>query len=142
MRYKNPKNFSLIEKTVTIATVLKNVLKYGSFFLAFISILFFEFYKYNNRMKKFFYRATENDTLFSIAQKFNIPVTLLVKLNNLKTEVESGDLLYIEKEDCLLYNVKPFDTASSLALKFNTTEQKILSDNGVDYLFYGLIIKI
>ncbi len=93
-------------------------------------------------MKKFFYRVTENDTLFSIAQKFNIPVTLLVKLNNLKTEVESGDLLYIEKEDCLLYNVKPFDTASSLALKFNTTEQKILSDNGVDYLFYGLIIKI
>lgn len=93
-------------------------------------------------MKKFFYRVTEKDTVFSVAKKFNIAPTVLIKLNNLKSEIECGDLLYIEKDDCLLYTVKPFDTVKVLAKKFNTTEDKILSDNGVEYIFYGLIIKI
>ncbi len=93
-------------------------------------------------MKKFFYRVNENDTVFSVAQKFNLPPSRLISQNNLKCEISCGDLLFIEQDDCFLYKVKPFDTAKSIAKKFNTTEEKILRDNGVHYLFYGLKIKI
>ncbi len=93
-------------------------------------------------MKNFFYRVTETDTVFSVSKKFNLAPTALIKQNNLKSEIECGDLLYIEKDDSRLYNVSPFDTPKSIAEKFNTSEQKILKDNGVDYLFYGLVIKI
>ena len=93
-------------------------------------------------MKNFFYRVTETDTVFSVSKKFNLSPTSVIKQNNLKSEIECGDLLYIEKNEDLLYKVAPFDTPKSIAKKFNTTEEKILSDNGVPYLFYGLVIKI
>ncbi len=93
-------------------------------------------------MKKFFYRVGVGDTLTSIANRFNIPVTLLIYENNLDREVELGDMLYIQSEECLLYTVRPTDTLQSVAHKFNVDKDKICSDNRVDYLFYGLKIKI
>ena len=37
-----------------------------------------------------------------------------IKENNLKSEISSGDLLYIEKTDCFIYKVTPFDTVKSV----------------------------
>ncbi len=93
-------------------------------------------------MKKFFYRVSTGDTLTSIADRFNVPVTLLIYENNLDSEVELGDMLYVQSEECLLYTVQPTDTLQSVAQKFNVDEDKIRLNNHVDYLFYGLKIKI
>lgn len=93
-------------------------------------------------MKKFFYRVTENDTALSVAQKFNVSVCKLIKDNNLSGEIEAGDLLFIEQNDKTLYKVKPTDTLKTLAEKFNKTESDILEENGVPYIFCGLIISI
>ena len=93
-------------------------------------------------MKKIFYRVSEGDSIFDIALAFNIPPTVIIKQNNLAREVEAGDMLYFECEDCTLYKVQPCDTLFSIAKKFNTTEQKILEDNCVPYIFCGLIIKV
>ena len=93
-------------------------------------------------MKKFFYRVKEGDTLLSLARKFSVPFSLIIKKNNLHAEISVGDLLYIESPDCITYAVQPFDTAESVGKKFNVSPQKILLDNGVYYLFYGLIICI
>ena len=144
MRYKNPKHFSQTENTVTIATVLKNFLKKSTpcHIAVYIHILFVANGKYNRGMKKFFYRVIEGDTLTSIATKFTLPVTLLIKLNALTNDVSAGDLLYVETTDRTLYRVKPFDTAELLGQKFGVSPKKILEDNGVPYLFYGLIIVI
>ena len=82
------------------------------------------------------------DTAISLAKRFSLPVCKLIKLNNLKGEVQQGDMLYIESTDKELYLVKPFETAESIGKKFNISPQKILSDNGVPYVFYGLIITL
>ena len=93
-------------------------------------------------MEKFFYRVNDGDSVFSVAERFNVSVTALIKQNNLSKEIEAGDLLYIETEPCTLYKVRPEDTALSVAKRFGTSEQKILSDNAVPYVFYGLTIKV
>ena len=93
-------------------------------------------------MKKFFVRVEENQTVLSIANKFCIPATYLIKQNGLKKEISAGDVLFVESTDRTLYRVKPHDTAESIALKFGLSPKKILEDNGVLYLFYGLIIMI
>ena len=93
-------------------------------------------------MKKILYRVADGDTVLSLAQRFNMPITKIIKDNNLLKEICAGDMLYLEIEENSLYKVQPCDTLCSIAKKFNTTEQKILEDNGVPYIFYGLIIKV
>lgn len=92
-------------------------------------------------MKKIFYRVDESDTVFSLSERFSVPVGVIIAQNNLKKEIEAGDMLYIEVEDCkTAYKVQPFDTARSVGRRFGVPSEKILSDNGVPYLFYGLIV--
>jgi len=93
-------------------------------------------------MKKFFYRVADGDSVFSVAERFNVPIAILIKDNNLTRDLIAGDLLYIERAECRVYKVMPCDTLCGLARKFNTTEQKILSDNNIEYIFYGITIKI
>lgn len=93
-------------------------------------------------MEKFFYRVQEGDSLLSISEKFNIPACIIIKLNNLKKEVCLGDILYLEYCEKMRYKVKLFDTAQSVALKFGVDKDKILKDNGVNYLFYGMVLQI
>lgn len=93
-------------------------------------------------MKKIFYRVNLGDTILSVAERFNIPPTKIISDNNLTGEIEQGDMLYLESEQCTLYKVKPTDTLSSIAKKFKVSEQKILKDNGIEYIFCGLLLKI
>ena len=143
--YKNPRNFSHIENTVTIATVLKNLLKNVhplNYNYRPLSILFAKNPKYNMGMKKFFYRVKKGDTVLKLSDTFSLPPTKIVKLNNLKSEILEGDLLYLETDNRTVYTVSLTDTLNSIATKFNTTPEKILNDNGVPYLFYSLKILV
>lgn len=91
--------------------------------------------------KKFFYRVLEGDSIISISKKFNLPAHVIIKQNNLTSEVLVGDMLYIEICGGLVYSVKPFDTFDSLALKFNTSKQRLIEkNNNLPYIFYGLKI--
>ena len=93
-------------------------------------------------MKKFFYRVQKGDSITSLSCKFNECVFKLIKDNNLKKEIESGDLLFIESDANQLYLVKPQDTLLSISKKFNKDQNQILQDNDLPYLFCGLKIKI
>ncbi len=93
-------------------------------------------------MKKFFYRVAEGDSVLNIAERFNLPMTAVIKDNNLVREVECGDLLLIQPCDRALYKVQATDTVQGLSKRFNVAEQKILQDNGLNYIFYGLNIKV
>jgi hypothetical protein len=141
MRYKNPKNFSHIENTVTIATVLKNFLN-AQLSKSYLYILFGSVLKYNSGMKKFYYRVQEGQTLKSISEKTGISVNSIIKENALTEEVWAGDLLFLTKEDCTFYKVLPQDTVKSICKKFNLTEEQFFSLNGVPYVYYGQIIKV
>ncbi len=91
-------------------------------------------------MEKFFYRVNNEDTINSLCNKFNLPIGVFIKLNNLKKEIEDGDVVVIEKHKEKLYSVMPLDTLKSVAKKYNTTEEKLKETNNVEYLFYGLKI--
>lgn len=92
-------------------------------------------------MKKFFYRVGEGDTVFSLSQKFSVPVGIIISLNNLTKEIECGDMLYIEK-DCgqTVYSVGLYETAFSIGQKFGISPSVLLKKNRLPYFFYGLTI--
>ena len=91
-------------------------------------------------MKKFFYRVEEGETVFSIANKFSIPPSLLIKDNLLNSEVSAGDLLIVRPPLNRLYKVRPEDTILSISKRFNISEEEILINNCIPYIFYGLTI--
>jgi spore germination protein YaaH len=93
-------------------------------------------------MKNFFYRVTAEDTLTSVCKRFSVPIGKLIKCNNLNCEIAEGDMLYIEKSNCRLYKVLPHDTLKSISARFNVPGYRILEDNAVPYIFYGLVISI
>ncbi len=93
-------------------------------------------------MKKFYYRVQKDDSVLSISNKFNLCVFTIIENNNLKGEIEAGDILYIQSQSDSLYTVKPCDTIYSICKKFNKKEEELLQENNVDYIFCGLKIKI
>ena len=93
-------------------------------------------------MEKFFYRVETGDSVLSLSQKFNVPVCKLVEDNNLKSEIKRGELLFIERKTAVYYKVKPFDKVEDIAKKFCVSKERLLKDNAVNYIFYGLILKI
>ena len=92
-------------------------------------------------MKKFFYRVTDGDTVLLVSRNLGVPLTTLIKQNSLTSEIRAGDLLYVETEN-QPYIVKPFETFSHIAKKLGVSEQKLRDDNQVEYLFYGLSLKV
>ena len=92
-------------------------------------------------MKKFFYRVSVEDTVFSVARAQKVPLTVLINQNSLTQEISAGDLLYIESEK-EPYIVQPFDTFNSISKRLGVEEAKLRADNGVDYIFYGLSLKV
>lgn len=89
-------------------------------------------------MKKFLYRVKKGDTLFSISEKFNLSINLLIEHNNLKCEVSPYDLLVIEQKDCQVYVVCRGEQKVDILNKFNLTEKEFRDFNGdIPYVFYG-----
>ncbi len=109
--------------------------------LTCLYILFQTKSKYNSGMKKFFYRVQQEDTLNSIAQKFNSPIGRLIFNNKLTKEVSAGDILFIEQVKNV-YLVKPLDRLEDLAKKFNQSPQEILQKNHLMYIYCGLLIEV
>ena len=93
-------------------------------------------------MKNFLYRVQDGDTVFSVSEKFNIPPCLIIKENNLNCELQAGDMLVIPEFYGKVYTVGIFENIEDIAERFSTSPEKILRDNGVSYVFYGLKIKI
>lgn len=92
-------------------------------------------------MKKIFYRVKKDDTLFCIAQRFNVSVFSIIKENLLNQEVEEGDMLVIDSNQST-YKVLPLENLKDIAKKLNISEQELIELNGIDEVFYGAIIKV
>ena len=93
-------------------------------------------------MEKFFYRVKKGDTLFTVSLKFSIPTSIIIDDNNLKKEIEEGDILYLSEPNGFSYVVKAGDTAESIADKFSVNPTELLLKNKTPYFFYGEIIVI
>lgn len=92
-------------------------------------------------MKKFFYRVEEGDSVLSLADRFEVPALTIIKLNNLKSEVSAGDLLFIKACE-KTYRIGIFDTVNSVSEKFGVSAERLKEKNGTEYFYYGQLIEI
>jgi len=98
------------------------------------------------------YTVKKGDTLYSIANKYNISISELKELNNLTSNALSiGQTLKIRDnssdiitEDYDYYTVKQGDTLYSIAKRYNTTfnELKELNNLSTNVLSIGQMLKI
>ena len=82
------------------------------------------------------YTVQRGDTLYSISQKFNIPVNKLKEINNLNTNTILPGQILIIKENVTppqptTYKVQKGDTLYSISQKFNTTVDEIKRLNNI-----------
>ena len=82
-------------------------------------------------------RVDSGATLESLAEKYHTTVVAIKKLNNLRTDIFVGMRLIVEENQGEYYTVQPFDTLDSIAVKFNSSRQRIQELNGVDRVFIG-----
>ncbi len=82
------------------------------------------------------YLVEEGDTLRGIAEEFSTTEQLIITDNFLKNPIKTGDRLYI-KSYKKIYEVTPYDSIKSIALKFDTTAEKILEINKILYIYVG-----
>ena len=81
------------------------------------------------------YTVKSGDTLYSIAKKYNTTVDNIKNLNNLSTNTLSiGQTLQIpsSEENYVTYTVQSGDTLYSIARKYNTTVNEIMSANNLN----------
>jgi len=111
----------------------------------------------------FIYIVEENDNLFSIAEKFDVDVLVLMALNNLTYDsvIRVGDELLIPPPNLELptdtplpddtrgtieYVVKTGDTLEGIAVKFNSTVEAIIEENegleNANEIFVGQVLII
>jgi len=100
----------------------------------------------------FVYEVLENDSLFTIAEKFNVDLLVLIAINNLDATnplIRVGDKLTIPGPDTQLptpspiplsmrrgtlveYTVQTGDTVAIIAEKFNSTVDEIVAENELE----------
>lgn len=113
----------------------------------------------------FIYQVQEGDTLFGIAQQFQVDLLLLLTMNNLDPAnpiIHTGDSLTIPGPDTALpsstplpenigtgtvidYRVQAGDSLLSIALTFNSTVDEIKLENEIENeneIFVGQVIKV
>ena len=80
------------------------------------------------------YKVKEGDSLWSIANKFNLDINTLFGCNEMKNPnyLRVGMSLRIPNQDGVFYKVKSGDTLAKLASKYGTTVALIQQANGLE----------
>ena len=84
---------------------------------------------------RFVYRVSERECLFEICKKFNQTPRQIILNNQLSCMPMLNSLIYIERGEGLLYMVKVDDTLEKIANRYGKSEEEILQNNNVQYIF-------
>jgi LysM repeat protein len=84
----------------------------------------------------FTYVVESGDTLYSIARKFNTTVSIILKFN----QIPNPNLIYIGQNiliaesppEAIIYTVRPGDTLNSIAQRYGTLVQNLITFNYLD----------
>ena len=77
-----------------------------------------------------FYRVQKDDNIESIARKFSISQTSIVR-NNPSVELYDGEVVKILKKRDIQHIVKPMETLSQIANKYNVSEEALIKLNSL-----------
>lgn len=85
------------------------------------------------------YFVKAGDTLNSVADKFCVIKEELCADNDLELndELRAGEILWIRKRNSYIHIVKPLETLSTLATKYNVTITHIKELNNIEEIFIG-----
>ena len=86
--------------------------------------------------KKFLYRVQKQDTLKSIAIRFDEDIQK-IKNDNTIEDVYEGQILFIDCSKTNIYVVKPLDTLEKIAIKLETTKEELMKKNNVKQVYIG-----
>lgn len=93
-----------------------------------------------------YYVVKKGDTLYSIANKYNLTVQVLKTLNNLTSDtIQIGQVLLLKNAEVpTTYTVQKGDTLYAIANAFNTTVQEIKTLNNLttNTLYIGQILNL
>jgi LysM repeat protein len=92
--------------------------------------------------KNLIHKVEYGETIEKIAKLYNQTKENLIKVNNLKNGIEQGDRLIIPQKNIAIYVVKPLDSLSKIAYKFDVTEEHIKKENNIDKVFIGQVLVI
>lgn len=81
--------------------------------------------------RKDFYTVKEGQTVREIARELFLPLSLLVSVNHLKSEVKKGQILYVPKNGYTMYRVEGGESKEGLCGSAEEFERK----NGTKYLY-------
>ncbi len=89
-----------------------------------------------------YYVIQSGDTLYKIAQQFNMNPKLIAELNGLKTEdyIYPNQTLIIPKKGVQYYITKEEDTLKNVGNVFGIKEDEIVKQNQTIYLLPGQMI--
>ncbi|HKL93944.1 MAG TPA: LysM peptidoglycan-binding domain-containing protein [Clostridia bacterium] len=85
------------------------------------------------------HKVLKGETLSQIAREKHTTTSKIKKLNGISSTQE-GERLLIEVLEGTPYTVKPFDSLSKIASRFNISEQSICEINGITEVFVGEVI--
>jgi murein DD-endopeptidase MepM/ murein hydrolase activator NlpD len=79
------------------------------------------------------YKVKKNESLWTIAGKFDIPHKMLIKLNNISNPdiIKAGAVIKVPSKDGVDYKIKKGDTLSEIAKKYKIEIDKISNQNNI-----------
>ena len=77
-----------------------------------------------------YYQVTINDNLNTISKKFNVTPNKVVR-NNTNVDFYEGEVVKIIYDDSNIYIVKPLETLSTIAEKYNTSVEELVKLNNL-----------
>lgn len=93
-------------------------------------------------MEKILYRVKKGETVISVAKKFKVSAIKIKEINQLKSEIEEGDIIEIESQE-RYYEIQLSDTIEKIMERNNIGEEEFTKKNGkIEYVFYGLIVNM
>ena len=83
-------------------------------------------------MEYLIYRVRKGEKAEDVARKTGVAARRICALNNCREEqIEEGVRMLIAQAEGREYVVRPFDSLSSVARRFNVSEKHILENNGL-----------
>jgi murein DD-endopeptidase MepM/ murein hydrolase activator NlpD len=79
------------------------------------------------------YRVRKNESLWTIARKFNVSHSMLIRVNNLPNPdmIREGTLIDIPSRDGITYRINKGDTLSGIAVKYKVNMKSIADHNDI-----------
>ena len=88
-------------------------------------------------------QVQKGDTIQSIAQNYNTDINSILR-NNPSIDLYEGEVVKIVRNTKKIHVVKPIETLNSIAMKYNTTTDKLIKINNLKStrLFVGQMIEL